>query len=141
VDGKRRPWLLDGTRGPVITSAIRMADAADGHEGRGFYIEDAGYPAFAAWILETSGALGTMRRLKTVVLRRVRSGLGIQKKTDLSAELSYLLGAAEISSTSVPLLGMGRDLADGHLKLEDGLLESDWKIRAPPPTSTACATP
>jgi cholesterol oxidase len=130
VDGKRRPWLLDGTRGPVITSAIRMADAADGHEGRGFYIEDAGYPAFAAWIMETSGALGTVQRLKRAFFRRVRSGLGIRKRTDLGGEISYVLGAAELSSTSVPLLGMGRDVADGHLKLEEGLLESDWRIRS-----------
>jgi cholesterol oxidase len=129
VDGKRAPWVLDGTNGPVITSAIRMADAADGKSGRGFYIEDAGYPAFAAWMLETSGILGTARRLRNVLWRRVLSSLGIKKDTNLSGELAYVLGSAVLSSTSVPLLGMGRDVPDGHLRLEDGMLESDWSIK------------
>jgi cholesterol oxidase len=129
VDGKRLPWVLDGSRGPVITSAIRMPDAADGGSGRGFYIEDAGYPAFVGWVLETSGAMGTLRRLKNVAWRRILSSLGIKKDTNLSGELAYVMGAAHLSSTSVPLLGMGRDVPDGHLRLEDGLLESDWSIR------------
>ncbi|HET7275069.1 MAG TPA: GMC family oxidoreductase, partial [Longimicrobiaceae bacterium] len=60
---------------------------------------------------------------------RFLSALGIHKDTNWSAELSYLLGKAELSSTSVPLLGMGRDVADGHLRLESGMLESDWSIR------------
>lgn len=129
VEGKRRPWVLDGSRGPVITSAIRMPDAADGGSGRGFYIEDAGYPAFLGWVLETSGAIGTLRRLKNVAWRRILSSLGIKKDTNLSGELAYVLGSARLSSTSVPLLGMGRDVPDGHLRLENGLLESDWSIR------------
>lgn len=129
VEGKRTPWVLDGSSGPVITSAIRMADAADGHSGRGFYIEDAGYPAFVGWMLETGGVLGTARRLKNVLWKRFLSSLGIHKDTNLSGELAYVLGTAKLSSTSVPLLGMGRDVPDGHLRLEDGLLESDWSIK------------
>jgi cholesterol oxidase len=128
-EGKRRPWLLDGSRGPVITSAIRMADAADGHTGRGFYIEDAGYPAFVSWLLETAGAMGTFRRVKRLAMRRIRAALGKVRETNYSAELSYLIGAAELSSTSIPLLGMGRDVADGTLRYDGKYLESDWSIR------------
>ena len=36
--------------------------ASDGDGGRGHYIEDAGYPAFAAWIAETDKGLGTLAR-------------------------------------------------------------------------------
>mgnify|MGYP002778964188 FL=1 len=128
TNGKVQPWPVDGTRGPVITSAIRMPDAADGKEGRGFYIEDAGYPAFVAWLLEATGAMGTFRRAKRVLGARIKAALGIRKDTNFSAELSTIIGAAELSSTSLPLLGMGRDVADGRLKLEGNLLESDWTI-------------
>ncbi len=44
--------MIDPGLGPVITSAIRVPDALDGGDGRGFYLEDAGYPAFASWMLE-----------------------------------------------------------------------------------------
>jgi cholesterol oxidase len=129
VDGKRMAWALDGTRGPVITSAIRMADAADGASGRGFYIEDAGYPAFIGWIMETAGGFSALRRLKNVAWLRLMSALGISKDTNFSGELAYILGAAEFSSSSLPMLGMGRDIADGKLALENDLLECDWNIR------------
>lgn len=129
AEGERRPWVLDGTRGPVITSAIRVPDAADGGRGRGFYVEDAGYPAFAAWLVETSGLLGTLRRFRNVAWRRILAAVGIKRDTNLSGELAYILGAAHLSSTSVPLLGMGRDVPDGRLKLEGELLDSDWNIR------------
>lgn len=129
VDGVRRPWALDATRGPVITSAIRMPDASDdGGEGRGFYIEDAGFPAFVSWLLETAGALGTMQRFKRVLWRRLQSLMKPGGGADIGGDISYLLGAAELSSTSVPLLGMGRDMPDGTLHLREGRLQSDWRI-------------
>ena len=40
--GADRP--LDAHRGPVITSALHVPDELDGGEGRGLYVEDAGYP-------------------------------------------------------------------------------------------------
>src|SRR5215210_5793102 len=52
VAGKRVPRLIDGGYGPVITSAVRVADREDGGHGRGFYVEDAGYPEFVNWVLE-----------------------------------------------------------------------------------------
>src|SRR6202035_2355637 len=58
ADGKRKPLEIDSARDPVITSAIRMPDARDTgaavppEQGRGFYLEDAGYPQVASWILE-----------------------------------------------------------------------------------------
>src|SRR5215203_2725996 len=52
-DGEEMPRLIDAGYGPVITSRIRFEDREDGGEGRGFYIEDAGYPNFVNWIMET----------------------------------------------------------------------------------------
>jgi cholesterol oxidase len=37
-----------------------------------------------------------------------------------------LLGDAELSSGSMPLLGMGRDIPDGVMKLRKGYLDIDW---------------
>ena len=60
--GRRR---IEGSRGTVITSAIRVADALDGDgaSGRGYYVEDAGYPVFADWLVESTQLPGQVRRL------------------------------------------------------------------------------
>lgn len=44
------PAVIDPTFGPVITSAARVGDAldGDGSSGRGFYLEDAGFPTHLA---------------------------------------------------------------------------------------------
>src|SRR5205807_4153847 len=49
--GARTPRILDPSYGPVITSYVRVPDASDGGTGRGFYVEDAGYPDFINWML------------------------------------------------------------------------------------------
>ena len=56
VDGKPTPRIVDPGYGPVITSTARMPDALDGGEGRGFYLQDAGYPQQLAWILHVLAA-------------------------------------------------------------------------------------
>ena len=129
-DGVRGPRRIDGSYGPVITSAIRVPDAADGGTGRGFYVEDAGYPGFANWVLEAAGAFGFVERTLRFVWSRIKSTLGIARDTNLSAELAAILGPGALSSSSVPLLGMGRDVPDGHLRLDDGLLDSDWRMES-----------
>ena len=69
----RRPPVLEANTGPVITSAIRVADAADGDgsTGRGHYIEDAGYPAFGDLAGgDRPGRLGARRAGKFALVRR-----------------------------------------------------------------------
>ncbi len=44
----------------------------------------------------------------------------------MSADLAALLGSGEMSSSSLPLLGMGRDVPDGTLRLRRGHLDLDW---------------
>jgi cholesterol oxidase len=118
----RRP--LDPQFGPVITSAIRY----EGENGRGYYIEDGGYPNFVNWMLETADAPGQIRRATRFAWRWLKNKLEKRPVSNLSAEFSALLGDSVRSSGSLPLLGMGRDVPDGNLSVEDGWLQNDWTM-------------
>ena len=122
---------MDASRGPVITSAIRGADALDGNgaTGRGFYIEDAGYPAFISFLVEMSNTPGVLARTLRVAARRLLALLRSDRRSQLSAQVSALIGDCALSSSSIPLLGMGRDLPDGRMTLADGWLDIDWRVK------------
>lgn len=124
-DGPRK---LASSTGPVITSAIRVGDELDedGSTGRGYYVEDAGYPAFVDWLAETSQMPGSVRRAVVFGLHRLRSRLGFDPRSNISARLALLLGPGVFSDSSLPLLGMGRDLPDGRMSLRRGYLDIDW---------------
>jgi cholesterol oxidase len=119
---------IEGSRGPVITSAIRVGDEQDqdGSTGRGYYIEDAGYPVFADWLVETSQLPGQVRRTARFAWNRLRRRLGGSPKSGLSADMSALIGPGALSDGSLPLLGMGRDVPDGVMRLRKGYLDIDW---------------
>jgi cholesterol oxidase len=129
--GSKRVRTLDPNYGPVITSAIRVGDAADGKGdiGRGFYIEDAGYPAFMSWLAEATQAPGVMRRTALFALGWLRERVR-PRDPDLAGEISGLFGDCAMSSSSLPLLGMGRDIPDGNMTLKRGLLNVDWETRS-----------
>jgi cholesterol oxidase len=115
--------------GPVITSAVRVPDAVDGGEGRGFYIQDAGYPEFANWLLQGIEMPGETWRARAA-LRPVLSKLLLRRPdTGLSDEISALFGKARLSGGILPMLGIGRDIADGRMRLRDGMLDIDWRKR------------
>ncbi|WP_182899207.1 GMC oxidoreductase [Microbispora sp. H10830] len=116
---RSRTRPIRASRGPVITSAIRLDDGAD---GRGAYIEDGGYPEFVDYLVE--GVDMGPGRVARFLLRRLRNIL--THDTNLSAEFADLIGRGELSGTSLPLLGMGRDVPDGRLRLRDGRLDVDW---------------
>ncbi|MDR7275778.1 GMC oxidoreductase [Catenuloplanes atrovinosus] len=123
-DGRPRP--LRGSYGPVITSAVRVPDEADGGTGRGHYVEDAGYPAFLEWLVEATQWYGLTRRALMFALSRAQNRLTGAGRTAIAAELGAMLGGGELSETSLPLLGMGRDVPDGRLGLRRGRLAADW---------------
>lgn len=129
-NGKSVPRLLDPGFGPVITSAVRVPDELDGGGPvRGHYVEDAGYPEHLNWALEAQDAPGAIKRLVRFAWRRTGEKLSGGAQSDLSAELAGLLGEAELTSSSMPLLGMGRDIPDGRMSLGSrGDLEIDWDI-------------
>lgn len=126
-DGRLRPRVVDPGRGPTVTSAIRVPDLADGGHLRGHYVEDAGYPQHVNWVVEALNAPGGIRRTAAFLLHRLRQLLAGRRQSDLSAEIAFLLGDARLTATSMPLLGMGRDVPDGVMRLGDaGYLEIDW---------------
>lgn len=121
-DGSPRP--VRGSHGPVITSTVRIDDG-----DIGAYIQDAGFPAFAAWLVESARPSSTAKRMAAVVWRRLVAALRGQRDPRLGGDLHQLIGPALASSTSMPLLGMGRDTADGRYGLDGDWLTCDWKSK------------
>ena len=120
------PRQLDGSRGPVITSAIRVDDEVDGGTGPGYYIEDAGYPMFAAWLAENLQLSGSLRRAAQFAAARMRARIYGSAESRISQSMSALLGPGNFSDSSLPLLGMGRDVPDGVMRLRRGRLSVGW---------------
>jgi cholesterol oxidase len=129
---RSRIRALEASRGPVITSAIRLSDEHDGpgETGRGAYLEDGGYPAFVDWLVEAADVPGDSRRLARFALERLRAVLARRPDPILSAEISELIGTDALSVGSLPLLGMGRDVPDGLLWLRGSRLDLRWSSAA-----------
>ena len=126
-DGTTVP--VDANFGPVITSTIRIPDQLDGGSGPGAYIQDGGYPYFASWLAEGANVPGLARRFLTLGWRYLAGLLRLDVDSNLSAEISSFLGMADSSST-LTLLGMGRDVPGGRMGLDGKWLDIDWP-RAP----------
>jgi cholesterol oxidase len=127
-NGKLAPRRLDPSLGPVITSAIRVGDSLDGNgaQGRGFYIEDAGISYLLGWIAELSGLPGTLIRGLKFLKMRLKYRTGLHNDANLSAEFANLLGPANTTLSTLALIAMGRDFANGRLYLKGKLLDCDW---------------
>ncbi|MGH9023020.1 MAG: GMC family oxidoreductase, partial [Acidimicrobiia bacterium] len=97
--------------------------------GPGYYIEDAGYPIGIDWLLEGTTAPRLAGRLGRLVIRRLCARVTGNPRSDISAEIGRLLGGAERSSSSLPLLGMGRDTPDGTMRLRRGQLDVKWSMK------------
>jgi cholesterol oxidase len=68
----RAPRRLDASRGPVITSFIRVPDGVDPDgDGPGYYIQDAGYPVFVDWLAEGTQVRRTPARRQASITFRV----------------------------------------------------------------------
>jgi cholesterol oxidase len=121
VGDRAEPWCMDPTRGPTITYALRKDDAVDtgsAADGRGFYIQDAGFPTEIAWLAEGLDVSGWLARGWWFGRRILRKRFFGDRDTDLAEELSGLLGAMHLSSRTLPLLGMGRDVPGGRFTLD-----------------------
>jgi cholesterol oxidase len=119
---------LDASRGPVITSTIRLPDELDGVSGagRGAYIQDGGYPGFVNWMVEEADVGREISRMVRLALERFRAFISGAPDSRTSKELSDLIGDGALSMSSLPLLGMGRDVPDGRLRLKSGNLDVTW---------------
>jgi cholesterol oxidase len=125
---RSRSHTLDPAGGPVITSRVRVADEVDGggRGVRGYYVQEGGWPEFVNWIIETSTAANPAGRALRFAAAMVWSRLTGNPKSQLGVQLSSLLGDARWSGATMPLLGMGRDIADGRMRLRRGWLDVDW---------------
>jgi cholesterol oxidase len=126
--GVEEPRDLDPEFGPVITSAIRMPDTLDGHGpvGRGFYIEDGGNPAFLDWLVQATDGPGTTARVARFAAQRVWAHLRSRPRSNISDNISGLLGGGAASAATMPVLAMGRDIPNGTFRLRDGNLDLNW---------------
>ncbi|HWC25758.1 MAG TPA: GMC family oxidoreductase [Solirubrobacteraceae bacterium] len=127
-DGRRVPHVLDSAHAPVITSAIRMPDELDGAKPgeRGFYLEDAGQPEFVSWMLQLLDAPRSIYHDLPKLVRAAGNFI-THKDTNISDEVSELLGDCAESAGFLPLLGMGRDIPEGIVSLAHGNLAVDWR--------------
>jgi cholesterol oxidase len=57
---------------------------------------------------------------------RVKYRTGLNNDANLSAEIANLLGPAATTMSTLALIAMGRDFANGRLSLKGDLLECDW---------------
>lgn len=133
-DSSGRSRLLDASRAPVITSTFRFPDDLDAPEnGRGFYLQDAGYPLVVDYMWEGLNFGNVLRRTIGFALERLAAWIGLSRTTDVDGQLARLIGGGGFSSTSMPLLAMGRDVADGRMFLEgtretkEPALQVTWK--------------
>jgi cholesterol oxidase len=130
---EERPKPVDGSRGPVITTAIRVPDNLNGGDGPGFLIEDAGYPEFVNWMLELIRIPSIVRRVIKIFARRLLGLVSRRPNRNIGADLTRLVGKAGLTSESLPLLAMGRDVPDGVMSLNryhgKEFLDLNWTSR------------
>src|SRR5581483_2572989 len=129
--GRRREDRdIFASRGPVITSAVGVADAVDGAPsgGRGYYVEDAGYPAFVDWLAEATSVPNTAKRFLRFGWEQLRTKVARDPRSRMGVELAALIGSGRISGCSMPLLAMGRDIPDGRLGLWGNWLDVSWNM-------------
>jgi cholesterol oxidase len=130
TDGVKTPRIVDSGYGPVITTTARMPGAEDGGTGRGFYLQDAGYPQHLAWVLHVISAPQQIWRWRKAGMYLVKNWIKGTPDTDVTAEIADLMLPGALSSGGLPLLGMGRDVPDGRLFLRNGRLDTTWTRKA-----------
>jgi cholesterol oxidase len=109
---------LDSSAGPAITSGI---------QGQGFNIQDTALPAFVGWIVESVNMAGWLKRFSVFTLRRALAKLTRRAKTNLSYELSRLMGDCGLSSGMYSLTCCGDDPNLGKLYISRReKLELEW---------------
>src|SRR5580692_4033729 len=126
---RRHHRPLDGSYGPVITSAMRLGDDHDGGAGHG----RGGYPAFIDWLLEAADVPGNSRRIARFLAGRILAGAAQAPDAGLARRVSGLIGADTLSASFLPLLGMGRDVPDGVLRLRGDRLDLAWSTASSEP--------
>ncbi|HEV7242233.1 MAG TPA: GMC family oxidoreductase [Thermoanaerobaculia bacterium] len=119
-------YKVNASRAPVITGSLR----ADTPDRRGFYIQDGGNPEFLNWLIEATEVPGALKRGGKFVWDRLMSRIIPHRRTEISREIRALFGDCDLASSTFPVLGMGRDVADGNFTLgRHKILELDWSMK------------
>jgi cholesterol oxidase len=121
--------LIEGSRAPVITAAAMLEDLHEGGDGPGLVIEDGGYPAFAAWLVQAMRSPVNLWRWRGWARRLIWGRLRGDLDLDLGAALSDLMGDQTDESGTLPFLTMGRDTPDGVMRLRGSKLDIRWEKR------------
>jgi cholesterol oxidase len=115
---------FQATRGPVITAYREFAD------GSRMVLQDGGVPTIMQWVLKTIDAPGLIGRLVTKGFGYWWQRVTNSNDNNVSAEASRIMGVSPAIGRSLPILGMGEDVANGQLSLNPkGILENSWTPR------------
>lgn len=135
-DSSGEPRRLNASRAPVITSTFRFPDTRDNpNAARGLYLQDAGYPLALDYVWELLDK-GILFRLVRFVGHFIKLWITGDARSEIDRQLEYAVGSGTLSSTSMPLLGMGRDVADGVMSVKNDpktkvpLLQLSWSDAA-----------
>jgi cholesterol oxidase len=116
--------------GPVITAYRRFETDPDTDGVRPpvrMYLQDGGVPTIMVWVLQTLGAPGLVGRLVTKGTQYWWQRITNTNDNNVSAELSEILGVSPPLARSLPLLGMGEDVANGSLHVNSRrILVNSW---------------
>ena len=112
--------LMQPMDGPTITATVEYPDKLD---GRGFIVEDGGFPdILRANLQRVPGGLSNGRRLLRFLKNLVGSRRAANWRRAIFNQLDF-----EAVRDALPYLCMGSDAADGDMKIDDeGRLQIDW---------------
>ena len=112
--------------GPTITRSVLVDQPRV--EGERFYLQDAGLPAQAAWLLLGLRPGNAAWRVARSAGTRSLELLGRDARTRVSDRVPKSLPRSRLTRT-FGVLGMGIDTADGRMRLRDDQLRLNWAIR------------
>jgi cholesterol oxidase len=89
-------------------------------------VQDAGVPALGEWMVNALDVPVAVWASRWVWLRWLWRRFKGDRDTHIGAELAALIGKGKLSSGTLPLLGMGRDIPGGRFFLDGEDLELSW---------------
>lgn len=108
------PRLLFPSRGPVITTTLHT-DLEDPRDA--FFLQDAGFPNFASWLVDSLDSSSNLRRIGKAARRFIRDRLTRMPPGQIGSRLAGLLPDEGGSAATMPLLAMGMDMPEGRMGL------------------------
>ena len=118
----------DGGRGAPRTAhraRLRAGDhehdsfegRARGRHRRAYYVQDGGYPETINWLIDLSDQPAGIVRMFRLLWRLIKLWLRLGGSSDIGADVARFIGRGPLSSTTLPLFAMGRDVPDGTMRL------------------------